>query len=248
MLVMPRLRKTTVWSGSSGISYGASPGIVDERQFYVQRTGYEHPILASDYLGYPRMDALVRAVKSNPLGGLYTAGGGFHDHWRVVRYDAPMPGLAPYEIPEDPLHTVVFLNLGMTSMNLPLDVRIYDTVGLATPLAAHSDRMEDGRIGHDKALPLEWFFATTGVVTQPENYPGWVDPDEVEQARVALTCPATQELFDSYMAPLTPERRWTNLMNAFSFAEYRINRVPEYEVQRCGLPMPPEVEIPDTSG
>ena len=33
-----------------------------------------------------------------------------------------------------------------------------------------------------------------------------------------------------------------NLVNAFSFAEYRINRIPAYEVQRCGLPMPEEVE------
>ena len=38
--------------------------------------------------------------------------------------------------------TVYFLNLGMTSMNAPLDVRVIDQMGLAYPLAAHTERLE----------------------------------------------------------------------------------------------------------
>lgn len=217
-------------------------GIVDERQFYIQRTGHRHPLLAEDYLDFPRMRALVRDVSSNQTGAVFLPVGGFQDRWDAVSYDHPLPGLAPFELPEEPDKTVVFLNLGMTSMNLPLDVKVYDTVGLATPLAAHTDRMEDGRIGHDKFLPYDWLLADIGVIEDPVNFPAWVDVNWVNQAEVALQCPATQALIESYSAPLTLERRWSNLINAFSYADYRMNRIPAYEVQRCGLPMPEEVE------
>ncbi|KAA0918108.1 flagellar motor control protein ZomB [Dietzia sp. ANT_WB102] len=217
-------------------------GIVDERQFYIQRTGHKHPLLAEDYLDFPRMRALVRSVDQNRTGAVFLPVPGFQDRWDVVSYDRPMPGLGPFELPEEPIKTVVFLNLGMTSMNLPLDVGVYDTVGLASPLAAHTDRMEDGRIGHDKFLPYDWVLARTGVVEDPVNFPRWIDVNWVNQAEVALQCPATQALIESYSAPLTLERRWSNVVNAFSYAEYRINRIPAYEVQRCGLPMPENVE------
>ncbi|MET3860906.1 arabinofuranosyltransferase [Dietzia sp. 2505] len=217
-------------------------GIVDERQYYIQRTGHRHPLLADDYLDFPRMRALVREVSTNRTGAVFLPVPGFQDRWDVVAYDRPMPGLQPFELPDDPIKTVVFLNLGMTSMNLPLDVDVYDTVGLASPLAAHTDRMEDGRIGHDKFLPYDWVLARTGVVEDPVNFPRWIDVNWVNQAEVALTCPATEALIDSYSGPLTLEKRWSNLVNAFSFAEYRINRIPAYEVQRCGLPMPEKVE------
>lgn len=220
-------------------------GIVDERIFYLQRTGHKHPLLARDYLDYPRMRGLISQVRNNKTGAVFLPVGGIQDRWDVVEQDHPLPGLQPFETPENPEKTVVFLNLGMTSMNLPLDVKVYDNVGLATPLAAHSDRMVDGRIGHDKYLPVDWFLAEAGVVDNPRHYPDWVDPDWVEQAKVALTCPATVELQKSYRDPLTPERRVENFRNAFAFANYRINRIPKYEVQRCGLPMPNEVDLND---
>ena len=217
-------------------------GIVDERQYYIQRTGHKHPLLADDYRDFPRMRALVREVSANRTGAVFLPVPGFQDRWDVVAYDHPLPGLAPFELPDHPDKTIVFLNLGMTSMNLPLDVDVYDTVGLAAPLAAHTDRMEDGRIGHDKFLPYDWVLARKGVIEDPVNFPRWIDVNWVNQAEVALQCPATQALVESYSAPLTLERRWSNVMNAFSFAEYRINRIPAYEVQRCGLPMPEKVE------
>ena len=218
-------------------------GIVEERIFYLQRTGHKHPLLARDYLDFPRMRTLIEEVRNNKTGAVFLPIGGVQDRWDVIEQDHPLPGLQPFETPDDPQHTVVFLNLGMTSMNLPLDVKVYDTVGLATPLAAHTDRMVDGRIGHDKYLPADWFVADAGVVSNPHNYPYWIDPDWVEQAKVALTCPATVELRKSYADPLTPERRAENLRNAFSYAQYRINRIPAYEVQRCGMPMPLEVDL-----
>ncbi len=52
-----------------------------------------------------------------------------------------------------------FTNLGMLGMNVGLDVRVIDQIGLANPLAAHTARLEDGRIGHDKNLFPDWAVA-----------------------------------------------------------------------------------------
>ena len=56
-------------------------------------------------------------------------------------------------------NTVFFTNLGMLGMNVGLDVRVIDQIGLANPLAAHTARIEDGRIGHDKNLFPDWAVA-----------------------------------------------------------------------------------------
>jgi arabinofuranosyltransferase len=68
-----------------------------------------------------------------------------------------------------------------------------------------------------------------------------MDEDWVRQARVAISCPDTYALTLSYKGPLTFERFKHNLLHAFDFASYRIDRVPKYEIQRCGLvdPIPP---------
>ena len=46
--------------------------------------------------------------------------------------------------------SLTMINLGMTSMNAPLDVRVVDTMGLSNPLAARQPREPDARVGHDK--------------------------------------------------------------------------------------------------
>ena len=48
-------------------------------------------------------------------------------------------------------------------MNVGLDVRVIDQIGLANPLAAHTARLEDGRIGHDKNLFPDWAVAEGSV-------------------------------------------------------------------------------------
>ncbi|MDO3647593.1 flagellar motor control protein ZomB [Nocardia mangyaensis] len=212
-----------------------SSGIVDERVFYVLNTGVDHPIRAEDYLDYPRMRAMVADIAANPDGGLLLNSPSY-TFWYV---DPP-----PEPIPEGGAgHTVYFLNLGMTSMNVPLDVRVIDPMGLAYPLAAHSDRLEDGRIGHDKSLYPDWVVVDSGMVDLHPWMPWYMDEEWVTQARTAMSCPETQALLLSTRDPLTFDRFKHNLRNAFSFANYRIDRVPKYEIQRCGLvdpfPEPP---------
>ena len=54
----------------------------------------------------------------------------------------------------------------------------------------------------------------------------------------ALQCPETQAVLSSVRAPMTPHRFLSNLLHSFEFTRYRIDRVPLYELARCGLPVP----------
>ncbi len=207
-----------------------STGIVDERVYYVLNTGHDHPILAEDYLDYPRIRAMVDDITNTPDGGLLLNSPSFM-FWYVAPPPQPIPAGGAG-------HTVYFLNLGMTSMNVPLDVPVIDPMGLAYPLAAHTDRLTDGRIGHDKSLFPDWVIVDTGMVDKKPWMPWYLDEKWVTQARTAMSCPDTQALLISYRDPLTFERFRHNLRNALRFAKYRIDRVPKYEIQRCGLEDP----------
>ncbi|QBJ96689.1 hypothetical protein ERC79_12440 [Rhodococcus sp. ABRD24] len=228
---------TMIWAlfaaNTVGMPTGAivgKSGIVDERAFYSLNTGHRHPILAEDYLDYPRMRAMVQAIADTPEGGLLLPAPAF-TYWDVVPPPEPIPeGGAG--------HTVYFLNLGMTSMNVGLDVRVIDQMGLAYPIAAHTERLEDGRIGHDKVLYPDWVVADTGMVDLHPWMPWYLDEDWVAQAEVALTCPETVELQESYRSELTWALFKRNLRNALEYADYRFDRVPKYEIQRCKLEMP----------
>lgn len=205
----------------------SSSGIVDERVYYVLNTGHDHPILAEDYLDYPRVRAMVNNIAETPDGGLLLNSPSF-----MFWYVAP----PPQPIPEGGAgHTVYFLNLGMTSMNVPLDVRVIDQMGLAYPLAAHTDRLTDGRIGHDKSLYPDWVVVDLGMVDRHPWMPWYMDEKWVTQARTAMSCPETVALNISYRDPLTWGRFKHNLIHALHFAKYRIDRVPKYEIERCGL-------------
>jgi arabinofuranosyltransferase len=214
-------------------------GIVDERRFYSQATGHAHPLTASDYLDYPRMRAVVTALDNTPDGALLLPSGNY-DQWDVVPAIPPPPDTPPdirraYIGP----HTVFFTNLGMLGMNVGLDVRVIDQIGLANPLAAHTARLQDGRIGHDKNLFPDWAVAEGPFLKVPPYIPPYIDRDWVAQAEAALDCPATDSMLTSIRAPLGPRRFLSNVLHAYEFTKYRIDRVPMYELIRCGLEIPP---------
>ncbi|MBO0854795.1 MAG: hypothetical protein J2P18_13665 [Nocardia sp.] len=211
----------------------SATGIVDERIYYVLNSGHDHPITATDYLDYPRMRAMVQDIAATPDGGVLINSPSF-----MMWYVAPPPLPIP---PGGKGHAVYFLNLGMTSMNVPLTVKVIDQEGLAYPLAAHTDRLTDGRIGHDKNLFPDWLIVDSGMIDKHPWMPWFLDEKWVRQARTALDCPPTQDLLASYRAPLTWARFKHNVIQSVHFAKYRIDRVPKYEIQRCHLvdPVPP---------
>ena len=210
-------------------------GIVDERRFYVANMANENPVTAEDYLEYPRMRAMVDKInEAQATGGGVLLSSGDYDEWYLV----PLrDDLLPHQQNRT---TLYFLNLGMTGMNAPLDVRVVDQMGLAYPLAAHTERLPDGRIGHDKNLGSQWVVAESGGVAGGPGLPGFIPRLEVRRANVALTCPETQDRFASYKDTWSFARFRHNLRQSFEFNSYRIVRQPEYEILRCGLTPPVE--------
>ncbi|AGF73620.1 hypothetical protein A605_13120 [Corynebacterium halotolerans YIM 70093 = DSM 44683] len=193
--------------------YEGELGIVDERHFWTQATGREDgnpPRTAEDFRGALAMNDYVEVVErareedaGQMLQILASSDPETYSWITVPRMDrgSDLEHLPP---------TVAHVNLGFTSMNAPLDVRVLDTVGLATPLAARQPRDEDARVGHDKWLPLEWQAADTAV--EIESLPPWVDREKTALARQALRTPEFAELFASYRAPLTPQRFLDNIV------------------------------------
>lgn len=209
-------------------------GIVDERRFYAQATGIAHPLTAADYLNYPRMRAVLVAIDNTPDGALLLPSGNY-DQWDVVPAIPPPPPIPhDYRGP----HAVLFTNLGMLGMNLGLDVRIVDQIGLANPLAAHTTRITDGRIGHDKDLFPEWMIADGPWLKRYPYIPRYLSQDWVAEAVEALKCPRTEAMLGSIRRPLSPRLFVSNLLHAAEFTTYRFDRVPRLELARCGLPMP----------
>lgn len=211
-------------------------GIVDERRFYAQATGHAHPLTAADYLGYPRMAAILTALDNTPDGALLLPSGNYIQ-WDLVPMLKPPPGGADKSL-EKPQHTVFFTNLGMVGMNVGLDVRVIDQIGLANPLAQHTERLKHGRIGHDKNLFPDWAIADGPWVKVYPGIPGYLDQQWVAEAVAALQCPETKAVLSSVRAPMSPHRFLSNLLHSYEFTKYRIDRVPRYELARCGLPLP----------
>lgn len=214
-------------------------GIVDERRFYAQATGHAHPLTAADYLGYPRMAAILAALDNTPDGALLLPSGNYIQ-WDLV----PMAQPGPDKPPQKPQHAVFFTNLGMVGMNVGLDVRVIDQIGLANPLAQHTERLQHGRIGHDKNLFPDWAIADGPWVKVYPGIPGYLDQQWVAEAVSALKCPETEAVLSSVRAPMTPHRFLSNLLHSYEFTKYRIDRVPRYELARCGLPVPEEAPPP----
>lgn len=216
-------------------------GIVDERRFYAQATGHAHPLTAADYLDYPRMAAVLTALDNTPEGALLLPSGNY-TQWDLVPMLQPAPGDA--NAPQKPQHAVFFTNLGMLGMNVGLDVRVIDQIGLANPLAQHTERLKHGRIGHDKNLFPDWVIADGPWVKLYPGIPGYLDVNWVAQAVAALQCPETKAMLSSVRAPMTLHRFVSNVVHSFEFTKYRIDRVPLYELARCGLPVPPAIPPP----
>jgi len=216
-------------------------GIVDERRFYAQATGHAHPLTAADYLDYPRMRAVLTAINNTPDGALLLPAGNY-DQWDVVpAYPPPPPppgmSMDSWRRQIAP-HTVFFTNLGMLGMNVGLNTRVIDQIGLANPVAAHTARLEDGRIGHDKNLFPDWAVAEGPWLKKHPYVPPYLDEGWIQEAEVALKCPQTEAMLTSIHSPLGIHRFVSNVLHAFEFTRYRIDRVPQYELLRCGLDEP----------
>ena len=68
--------------------------------------------------------------------------------------------------------------------------------------------------------------------------------DWIAQAEAALKCPATDAMLAAVRSPMDLRRFASNLLHAPEFTSYRIDRVPLYELVRCGLAAPEPMGSP----
>jgi arabinofuranosyltransferase len=110
----------------------------------------------------------------------------------------------------------------------------------------HTQRLTDGRIGHDKNLFPDWAVAEGPFLKTRPYIPAYLDEEWISQAQAALDCQATESMLNSVRGEMSPRRFLSNLAHAYEFTKYRIDRVPLYELKRCGLPVPEPKNPPYT--
>lgn len=187
-------------------------GVADERGVYVQQNAAAHP-LHHDFAGYPGNVAYARLVREADRAGTPSL------------FLARTPAGA-----NSPTVTGVYSTLGFSGTVVPLDGAALDPIGLAYPLAAHSERI-DGRVGHDKRLPDTWIFADRGHGPLPEG----LDPAGVAAARRALDCGPLAELRAATRDPMTPRRFLRNVTGVWERTSFRFPNDPvRAERQLCG--------------
>ena len=195
----------------------AVTGIADERSFYVGRLREHHPITAQDYRVAPFVRRALTSLSRAEGPAVHLPVG---PRERALWFSYPAA---------DPYHTVVFLNLGVMGELATPRVRVLDDVGLANPLAAHTERLPDGRIGHDKDLPRAWYVADS---VRPGVRP-YESARDLAAAYGALACPEIAEMLASVRAPLTAERFWQNLVGSVQRTSLRYPREPLEAAASC---------------
>ncbi|MEV0121937.1 hypothetical protein AB0I16_10375 [Streptomyces sp. NPDC050703] len=192
-------------------------GVADERGVYVRQNAAAHPV-HHDFAGQPGNMAYARLVRGSARQGELTG-----ERTLLLAHTA-LPAARPGV-------TGVYNTLGFSGTVIPLSGAALDPIGLAYPLAAHSESF-DGRVGHDKRLPDEWIVAERGV---PGALPTGMDPVRVDAARRALRCGAFAELRAATRAPMTAGRFWRNLTGAVGRTSFRFSNDPvRAEREACG--------------
>lgn len=106
--------------------------------------------------------------------------------------------------------------IGAVSVLTWPNVHIYDTLGLADPIAAHVPP-EGTSPGHTRALPSPWFSARAGVTEDPQS----------AAAAEAMACGSLATLLDASQEPMSPGRFLSNLVHAPANTFLVVPREPE---------------------
>ncbi|MGA4841847.1 hypothetical protein [Streptomyces sp. G45] len=201
-------------------------GIADERGVYVRQNAAAHP-LRHTFAGYPYNAGYARDVRD------------------AVRRGEPALFLARTAVRSgSPSVTGAYVTLGLNGTVVPLDGAALDPIGLAYPLAAHSERIAGARVGHDKRLPDEWIVADRGVVggvgtaggsgavggagggARAGVVPKGMDAGRVAAARRALGCGGLRELREATRGELTWGRFWRNVGGVVGRTQLRFPNDP----------------------
>ncbi len=222
---------------------GSHTDAFDGRRSYVERSGMTNPV---------RVDHLTRLVP------FYKPASASEPAWFDPLVHSPARGQGIPARPDLGASVVPVYALGATSFALPLDVWVYDILGLADPVVARVELDHRGAPGHEKLLGPPWVAAAfvdgDSPIDDPAGFappPGWgvllsgtgvpvpVDIATFEADRraaaQALTCGPLAELVHNVRAPLSPQRFVGNMVDAVRLHSFRFPADPQ-EARRelCG--------------
>ncbi|MEU5698761.1 hypothetical protein [Streptomyces aurantiacus] len=207
-----------VCAGWLRVPYGGQigpAGIADERGVYVRHNADPHPVRHT-FAGAPHHLEYVRKVEAARRSGAPVLLFG-----KEASVSANTSGV-----------TASYVVLGLNGAVVPLDGAALDPIGLAYPVAAHSERVGQGRVGHDKRLPAAWLAADRGVRGE---LPAGAEPVQVAAARRALRCGGLAELNAAARSRLTTGRFLRNLAGAWERTSFRFPNDPvRAERELCG--------------
>ncbi|WP_162931110.1 hypothetical protein [Streptomyces sporangiiformans] len=222
------------WLRTPYVGHIGPGGIADERGVYVRHNADPHPVHHT-FVGAAHHRDYARTVRAAARSGAPELL--FGRAARTAAATATTPAgssssSSSHSPPHSPSVTASYVVLGLNGSAVPLDGVALDPVGLSYPLAAHSERIGGGRVGHDKRLPPAWLAADRG---DPADLPPWIDAAQVDAARRALRCGALAELRDATRAPLTPGRFLRNAAGAWERTSFRFPSDPvRAERELCG--------------
>lgn len=225
-----------------GIDDGGSRGIVDVRHTAADPHG-SHPVEADDYL-----DEMFPHELPPDLDG---------DWYDPRRYAPGWGGGLPVH-PSVNATVVPAYVLGVAGYATPLDIWVYDRLGLADPIVARAELDGRGTAGHEKMLsspwvaaafvspryevrdprtfapidPLVWTWTATGV---PREVDAASFAADRRAARRALDCGGLRELVHDTRAPLDAKRFLGNIVDAVRLHDVSIPVDPHEARDRfCG--------------
>jgi arabinofuranosyltransferase len=214
---------------------GSLMDVVDGRRSVVEWSGMTNPV---------RVDHMTRLVP------FYQPASASEPEWFNPLAHPPRRGQGIPARPELGASVVPVYALGAVSFALPLDVWVYDILGLADPVVARVELDHRGTPGHEKLLGPPWMAAAfvdsdspihdpagfdwiprTAVLVTGTSVPIQVDVATFEADRQAaaqaLACGPLGELVHNVRAPLSPQRFLGNIVDAVRLHSFRFPADPQ---------------------
>ncbi|TKJ16707.1 hypothetical protein [Blastococcus sp. CCUG 61487] len=212
---------STVTAATGRVEYAgrvSADGIADERGFYAALADHPRPVTLDDHEGnafvpYGRAVARLRESGSRVV---VTQDGLLNPERRVT-----VVGRARERL------LFAMGNAGLLGVAAGTETLALDGVGLTDSVGAHLEAGAPGRPGHEKEVPLVWYWARYGSGLTDEARLRGVTAADVTAARAALDCGAAAELLRATEQPMSWSRFWSNVGSSVTLTTLRIPVDPQ---------------------
>lgn len=201
-------------------------GIADERGYWAMIAGEPRPVTLADHAGHNfyRYGQEVAALQAAGVHEVVTQSG-------ILTPDARVSVLGPSR------GRLVFLlgNAGFLGVGSGRNTLALDAEGLTDSIGAHMVAPPPGRPGHEKVVPVVWFWARYGGKLSDTARAAGLTESGVAAARAALSCGDAAKLLHATQDPMSFSRFFSNIGDSFGLTSFRIPDDPyAAERQFCG--------------